>query len=137
VYEERGGPFPEIWHQSSCHGTSLNVSRAKAHTATISHANHPPLVVIGLQHHLLADLFLATFDPHMPRIGVHRKFAEEAMTVRHAFFQLRPSWGLATNLEAALVATDSNPCPQSVWHRTRQPMVAAWGVHGLYGHRRV
>lgn len=83
VYEERGGPFPEIWHQSSCHGTSHPFSGRRRMTI-LSHAN-PSLTVIGLQHHLLAELFLIRFDPNTPRIGVHRKFAEEAMTVRNAF----------------------------------------------------
>ncbi|KAK8112740.1 hypothetical protein PG984_013266, partial [Apiospora sp. TS-2023a] len=43
-YQEREAPdaFPEIWHHSSCH-------------------------ITGIQYHLLAQLFLAQFDPTIPR----------------------------------------------------------------------
>lgn len=49
-YREREEPdeaFPEIWHHSACH-------------------------VIGIQHHILAQLFLAQFDPTIPRVGTRR-----------------------------------------------------------------
>jgi len=58
LYQDTTGTqaFPEIWHQNSCHA-------------------------IGIQHHLLAELFLARYDPKVPRIGANRKVAEEEMTV--------------------------------------------------------
>ncbi|KJR89525.1 ARCA-like protein [Sporothrix schenckii 1099-18] len=48
-FKERGpgDAFPEIWHHSSWH-------------------------VTGLQHHILAELFLVSFDPKIPRIGRQR-----------------------------------------------------------------
>lgn len=52
-------PFPEIWHQDSCHA-------------------------IGIQHHLLAELFLARYNPKVPRIGANRKVAEAEIAVRAA-----------------------------------------------------
>lgn len=60
LFKSNGGhmdAFPEIWYQSSCH-------------------------VIGVQHHHLAELFLARFNPEIPRIGVQRKAAEGLMTER-------------------------------------------------------
>ncbi|KXJ95042.1 hypothetical protein Micbo1qcDRAFT_171474 [Microdochium bolleyi] len=42
--------FPEIWHGSSCH-------------------------VIGIQHHMLAQLFLTQFDPSIPQVGLNRRAA--------------------------------------------------------------
>lgn len=47
--KERGpdDAFPEIWHHSTWH-------------------------VTGIQHHLLAELFLVSFDPRIPRIGRQR-----------------------------------------------------------------
>ncbi|KAI1336497.1 hypothetical protein F5Y15DRAFT_418805 [Xylariaceae sp. FL0016] len=58
-YRERSdsAAFPEIWHGSSCH-------------------------VIGIQHHLLAQLFLTQFDPSTPRVGTNRKAAIRRMTLR-------------------------------------------------------
>ncbi|KAI0554621.1 hypothetical protein F4679DRAFT_570498 [Xylaria curta] len=51
------GSFPEIWHGSSCH-------------------------ILGIQHHLLAQLFLVQFDPSIPRVGTTRRAAMRAMTQR-------------------------------------------------------
>lgn len=61
LYQDNSGTqaFPEIWHRDSCHA-------------------------LGIQHHLLAELFLARYDPKVPRIGANRKVAEEEMTVRAA-----------------------------------------------------
>ncbi|KAI1331706.1 hypothetical protein F5Y16DRAFT_241696 [Xylariaceae sp. FL0255] len=58
-YRERipSAAFPEIWHGSSCH-------------------------IMGIQHHLLAQLFLAQFDPSVPRVGTNRRAAERRMTQR-------------------------------------------------------
>jgi hypothetical protein len=39
VYEEREGPFPEIWHQSSCHGTSSPHVTGRRRMTIPSHAN--------------------------------------------------------------------------------------------------
>lgn len=47
--------FPEVWYQTSCQ-------------------------VIGIQHHILAELFLTRFDPKIPRIGGQRKSATRRMT---------------------------------------------------------
>ncbi|ORY54974.1 uncharacterized protein BCR38DRAFT_145409 [Pseudomassariella vexata] len=57
--------FPEIWHHSSCH-------------------------VIGIQHHILAQLFLAQFDPNVPRVGTKRGAAIKRMTqhIEHLMRQL-------------------------------------------------
>ncbi|KAH6652595.1 hypothetical protein BKA67DRAFT_519135 [Truncatella angustata] len=49
--------FPQIWYHSSCH-------------------------VIGVQHHILAQLFLAQFDPAIPRVGTRRGAAVKAMAKR-------------------------------------------------------
>ncbi|KAL7623548.1 hypothetical protein AAE478_007231 [Parahypoxylon ruwenzoriense] len=49
--------FPEIWHGSSCH-------------------------VVGIQHHILAQLFLTQFDPTIPRVGTSRRAAVKQMTHR-------------------------------------------------------
>ncbi|KAI1751344.1 hypothetical protein F4782DRAFT_192122 [Xylaria castorea] len=51
------GSFPEIWHGSSCH-------------------------ILGIQHHLLAQLFLVQFDPSIPRVGTNRRAAMRTMTQR-------------------------------------------------------
>lgn len=51
------GAFPEIWHGSSCH-------------------------ILGIQHHLLAQLFLVQFDPSIPRVGTNRRTAMQKMTQR-------------------------------------------------------
>jgi hypothetical protein len=58
MYQDTTGTqaFPEIWHQNSCHA-------------------------IGIQHHILAELFLARYDPKVPRIGANRRIAEEEMAV--------------------------------------------------------
>ncbi|OTB02769.1 hypothetical protein M426DRAFT_24377 [Hypoxylon sp. CI-4A] len=58
-YRERTGTtaFPEVWHGSSCH-------------------------VIGIQHHILAQLFLIQFDPTIPKVGTNRRAAVERMTHR-------------------------------------------------------
>ncbi|CAJ2502961.1 Uu.00g103550.m01.CDS01 [Anthostomella pinea] len=57
-YRERtsSAAFPEIWHGSSCH-------------------------VIGIQHHLLAQLFLTQFDPTIPRVGTMRRASTKRLTV--------------------------------------------------------
>ncbi|KIN05899.1 hypothetical protein OIDMADRAFT_113285 [Oidiodendron maius Zn] len=46
--------FPEIWYFQPCH-------------------------IIGIQHHLLAQIILAIFDPKLPRVGGSRSFAVKAM----------------------------------------------------------
>ncbi|KAI2468008.1 hypothetical protein F4781DRAFT_286537 [Annulohypoxylon bovei var. microspora] len=58
-YRERTAStaFPEVWHGSSCH-------------------------VIGIQHHILAQLFLAQFDPSIPKVGTNRRAAVKRMTHR-------------------------------------------------------
>ncbi|KAI0006829.1 hypothetical protein F4779DRAFT_643850 [Xylariaceae sp. FL0662B] len=58
-YRERktDSAFPEIWHGSSNH-------------------------IVGIQHHILAQLFLAQFDPSIPRVGTNRRAAIKRMTDR-------------------------------------------------------
>ncbi|KAI1641751.1 uncharacterized protein F4817DRAFT_38695 [Daldinia loculata] len=58
-YRERTATsaFPEIWHGSGCH-------------------------VIGIQHHILAQLFLTQFDPSIPKVGTNRRAAVKQMTHR-------------------------------------------------------
>ncbi|KAI0505999.1 hypothetical protein F5B22DRAFT_625799 [Xylaria bambusicola] len=51
------GAFPEIWHGSSCH-------------------------ILGIQHHILAQLFLIQFDPSIPRVGTKRRGAMRNTTRR-------------------------------------------------------
>ncbi|KAK5628751.1 hypothetical protein RRF57_004466 [Xylaria bambusicola] len=51
------GAFPEIWHGSSCH-------------------------ILGIQHHILAQLFLIQFDPSIPRVGTKRRGAMRNMTAK-------------------------------------------------------
>ncbi|KAL8335634.1 hypothetical protein RB598_009698 [Gaeumannomyces tritici] len=48
--EDKDTPFPEIWYQTSCQ-------------------------IIGVQHNILAELFLTIFDPSIPRVGAQRKLA--------------------------------------------------------------
>ncbi len=38
-------------------------------------------LVLGIQHHLLAQLFLVQFDPSIPRVGTNRRAAMRKMTV--------------------------------------------------------
>ncbi|CAK7201388.1 hypothetical protein SEUCBS139899_004092 [Sporothrix eucalyptigena] len=54
---EAGESFPEIWHHSSWH-------------------------VTGIQHHILAQLFLVSFDPKIPRIGRQRLEAAKKINSR-------------------------------------------------------
>ncbi|KAI1438433.1 hypothetical protein GGR50DRAFT_430747 [Xylaria sp. CBS 124048] len=49
------GAFPEIWHGSSCH-------------------------ILGIQHRLLAQMFLVQFNPSVPRVGTTRREATRRMT---------------------------------------------------------
>lgn len=42
-------------------------------------------LVIGIQHHLLAQIILAIFDPKLPRIGGSRSMAVKAMEVCAVF----------------------------------------------------
>ncbi|KAI8964300.1 hypothetical protein F5Y11DRAFT_101981 [Daldinia sp. FL1419] len=58
-YRERteSSAFPEIWHGSGCH-------------------------VIGIQHHILAQLFLTQFDPSIPKVGTNRRAAVKQMMHR-------------------------------------------------------
>ncbi|KAK2602854.1 hypothetical protein N8I77_009359 [Diaporthe amygdali] len=53
----KGEVFPEVWYQSACHA-------------------------LGVQHHLLAELFLVSFDPKIPRIGGQRKEAAKRTNER-------------------------------------------------------
>lgn len=52
-----GAAFPEIWHHSTWH-------------------------VTGIQHHILAELFLVSFDPRIPRIGRQRVEADRNVNRR-------------------------------------------------------
>lgn len=36
---------------------------------------------LGIQHHLLAELFLVSFDPKIPRMGAQRKEAAKRINV--------------------------------------------------------
>ncbi|CAK7224681.1 hypothetical protein SCUCBS95973_005600 [Sporothrix curviconia] len=58
-FRERGpgDAFPEIWHHSTWN-------------------------VTGIQHHILAELFLVSFDPKIPRIGRQRLEAAEQVNNR-------------------------------------------------------
>ncbi|CAK7265188.1 hypothetical protein SEPCBS57363_001453 [Sporothrix epigloea] len=60
TFSRERGPseaFPQIWHHSSWH-------------------------VTGIQHHILAELFLVSFDPKTPRIGRQRLEAAEQVNSR-------------------------------------------------------
>ncbi|KAL1906886.1 hypothetical protein Sste5344_007330 [Sporothrix stenoceras] len=63
LYKERGPgeAFPQIWHHSSWH-------------------------VTGIQHHILAQLFLVNFDPKIPRMGGQRM--EAAKTINNRVCEL-------------------------------------------------
>lgn len=52
-----GDAFPQVWYHSSCH-------------------------VVGVQHHILAQLLLAQFDPAIPRVGTKRAAAVKAIAKR-------------------------------------------------------
>ncbi|KAK6223252.1 hypothetical protein LQW54_000369 [Pestalotiopsis sp. IQ-011] len=52
-----GDAFPQIWYHSSCH-------------------------VVGIQHHILAQLLLAQFDPAIPKVGTKRATAVKAIAKR-------------------------------------------------------
>ncbi|KAL2761030.1 hypothetical protein ACRALDRAFT_1025989, partial [Sodiomyces alcalophilus JCM 7366] len=65
-YRERGGEgggadvfaaFPEVWYWRGCH-------------------------VIAVQHHILAELYLALFDPSHPRTGARRRAADASLSER-------------------------------------------------------
>lgn len=94
--KERGEVFPEIWYQSACHGRSFR------------DAAPPPSVIcrysmilrqrwyvsadlapaaLGVQHHLLAELFLVSFDPKIPRMGAQRKEAAKRTNVSFPCFR--------------------------------------------------
>lgn len=48
-------------------------------------------IVIGIQHHILARLFLVQFDPGIPKVGTNRRTALKRMTVgtlRHRFWRI-------------------------------------------------
>lgn len=52
----------------------------------MAHTSHEDLLadkllVIGVQHHILAQLFLAQFDPTIPRVGTKRGAAVKAIAV--------------------------------------------------------
>ncbi|WQF80772.1 Putative zn(2)Cys(6) fungal-type DNA-binding domain, fungal transcription factor [Colletotrichum destructivum] len=47
--------FPEVWYQKACH-------------------------IIAVQHHILAEMYLALFNPSIPRVGGGRKAAEKRLT---------------------------------------------------------
>ncbi|KAH7376734.1 hypothetical protein B0T11DRAFT_23722 [Plectosphaerella cucumerina] len=49
--------FPEVWYTKACH-------------------------VIAVQHHILAELYLALFDPSHPRTGLQRRSAEAALAAQ-------------------------------------------------------
>lgn len=38
-------------------------------------------IVIGIQHHILAQLFLVRFDPGIPKVGTNRQTAMKTMSV--------------------------------------------------------
>ncbi|KAI7915514.1 hypothetical protein M0657_008450 [Pyricularia oryzae] len=65
--------FPEVWYQTSCQ-------------------------IIGIQHHILAELFLTMFDPNIPRIGGQRKSATRRMT-RHIQHLVRRLCGIGLHNE--------------------------------------
>ena len=52
--KEKGEVFPEIWHSHACH-------------------------IIGVQHHKLAQILLAIFDPRIPKVGGNRSIAIRSM----------------------------------------------------------
>ncbi|KAJ2891024.1 hypothetical protein MKZ38_001003, partial [Zalerion maritima] len=59
IYEKKESeyqPFPEIWYDNACS-------------------------VIGIQHHILANMFLTRFDPQIPQIGGQRKASVTKMTL--------------------------------------------------------
>lgn len=64
--------FPEIWYFQACHSTYFMGFRNR-----LTHR----WLVIGIQHHLLAQIILAIFDPKLPRIGGSRSIAVKAMEV--------------------------------------------------------
>lgn len=113
LYHDNSGTqaFPEIWHQSSCHA-------------------------IGIQHHLLAELFLARFNPKMPRIGANRKVAEEEMTVGAALRAPHASRPLADE-HVCWPGTDTEAIASYTGDRTRESMDSSCAFHGLHGNCRL
>lgn len=72
------GAFPEIWHGSSCHSGLPYRHTSYAYVIVLTAGN---CLVLGIQHHLLAQLFLVQFDPSIPRVGTNRRAAMMKMTV--------------------------------------------------------
>ena len=109
LYEDKSATraFPEVWLQSSCHA-------------------------IGLQHHLLAELFLARFDPKIPKIGANRKVAEEQLTVRTNCSCVRTAPADMSRAE-----TDTEAGQAYSWYRNRQSMGSSRPFHGLHGNSRL
>ncbi|KAK1522496.1 uncharacterized protein CCOS01_10208 [Colletotrichum costaricense] len=75
--------FPEVWYQKACH-----ISQISDDPEGWLMANPPlqePLtdnssVVIAVQHHILAEMYLVLFNPSIPRVGGGRKAAEKRLT---------------------------------------------------------
>lgn len=91
-----------------------------------------------MQHQLLAELFLVSFDPKIPRIGGQRKEAARRMNVSGLSHVGRSCVrrGAVTD-RTARVGAYPGACEKSVWHRVVQPMDTTKHVHCLHGNCRL
>ncbi|KXH46922.1 hypothetical protein CNYM01_00768 [Colletotrichum nymphaeae SA-01] len=79
--------FPEVWYQKACHSeyTPGLISDdpegwLMANSPLQGRLINSSLVVIAVQHHILAEMYLVLFNPSIPRVGGGRKAAEKRLT---------------------------------------------------------
>lgn len=121
-------PFPAIWHHQNCQGKS----GLAVYFLFLGQANNRfHIIVIGVQHHLLAKLFLLD----------HRLKFGNGVTGKETFF-IQVSLSLLYKRPRSRMLTDTSlPGPHQrhrpgdLRHRTGKPVDTAGHVHGLHGDR--
>ena len=88
---------------------------------------------MGIQHHILAMLFLVRFDPNVPRVGAQRKAAETRTTVSLPLF----SDHMTSFTEALAVVAYTGPCQAHLRYRARKPVDSPGYVYSLHGNCRL
>lgn len=69
------------WFELSRYGWSWGAEYADTWERHPEITNRFDHTVIGIQHHILALLFLVQFDPGIPKVGTNRRTALTIMTV--------------------------------------------------------
>ncbi|KAK1531872.1 hypothetical protein CPAR01_11521 [Colletotrichum paranaense] len=75
--------FPEVWYQKACHISQISDDPEgwlMANPPLQEPLTNNSLVVIAVQHHILAEMYLVLFNPSIPRVGGGRKAAEKRLT---------------------------------------------------------